>query len=223
VRRPAAPWTETVHSLLRHLWSAGLPVPEPLGIEGTVEHVRLVPGAAGEEAWPHQVTIGAVRSAGALLRAVHDATRGWAPPAGARWGVPSEGGPIICHGDPKPPNFSWRTGTAVGLFDWDAARPAGPTSDLAYALYWFAPFDVDDAELARRRLPTKVDAPARIDAFLDGYGWTAPLDVLEVVTRRRRQSVDEVVRLGAQGVQPQAKWVGAGWPQRWSTDPRLPG
>lgn len=48
VRRPSAPWTETVHSLLGHLFAAGLPVPEPLGIEGAVELVRLVPGAAGE-------------------------------------------------------------------------------------------------------------------------------------------------------------------------------
>lgn len=221
--RPAAPWTGTVHSLLRHLHATGLPVPEPLGVEGRVERLRLVPGAGGEDAWPHQVSLSAVRSAGALLRAVHDASQGWVPPTGARWAVPSAGGSVICHGDPKPPNFAWRAGAAVGLFDWDAARPAAPTSDIAYALYWFAPFDVDDAELARRALPMTVDAGARIDAFLDGYGWTAPLDVLEVVTERRRQAVDEVVLLGGQGVMPQARWVEAGWPERWRTDPRLPG
>ncbi|WP_392543000.1 phosphotransferase enzyme family protein [Oryzobacter telluris] len=223
VRRPAAPWTETVHSLLSHLRAAGLPVPEPLGIEGSVEQVRFVPGAAGDEAWPHQVSVGAVRSAGALLRAVHEATRGWVPPPSARWAVGSEGGPTICHGDPKPPNFAWRDGAAVGLFDWDVARPAPPTSDIAYALYWFAPFDDDDAELARRGLPINVDARARIDAFLEGYGWTEPFDVLEAVAFRRRQAVDEVIHLGAQGVMPQAQWVDDGWPQQWRKGPQLRG
>ncbi len=223
MRRPAAPWTETVHSLLSHLRAAGLPVPEPLGIEGSVEQVRFVPGAAGDEAWPHQVSVGAVRSAGALLRAVHEATRGWVPPPSARWAVGSEGGPTICHGDPKPPNFAWRDGAAVGLFDWDVARPAPPTSDIAYALYWFAPFDDDDAELARRGLPINVDARARIDAFLEGYGWTEPFDVLEAVAFRRRQAVDEVIHLGAQGVMPQAQWVDDGWPQQWRKGPQLRG
>ena len=58
VRRPAKPWTPTVHSLLGHLYAAGLPVPEPLDLDENTETVRLLPGAAGQDAWPHQVSLG---------------------------------------------------------------------------------------------------------------------------------------------------------------------
>ena len=85
----------------------------------------------------HQLDLAGVRSAGALLRAVHDASRSWSPPPDAVWAVPSFPGPVICHGNPQPANLAWRAGRAVGLFDWDAARPAEPLSDVAAALLWF--------------------------------------------------------------------------------------
>lgn len=221
VRRPVSPWTETVHSLLAHLYAAGLPVPEPLGVDGSHEILRLVPGDAVELAWPHQSSLSGVRSAGSLLRAIHVATQSWTPPPAAQWAVPSEGGPVVCHGDPKPTNMAWRDGVASGLFDWDMARPASEVSDVAYALYWLAPFDVDEAERQRRHLPETRDATARIEALLDGYGWTGPLDAMRAVADRRAQAVDEVVYLGERGHMPHAAWVDAGWPDRWRTRPRL--
>ena len=217
VRRPAAEWTPSVHALLQHLVDAGLPVPEPLDIADGVETVRWLPGDAGEEAWPHQTSLAGVRSAGRLLRAVHDATLTWSPPDGAVWAVPAEPGSagVLCHGDPKPPNMTWDRNRATGLFDWDDARPAPRLSDVAYALQWIAPFFEDDAELRRRGLPTEVDVMGRAEAFLEGYGWSDPIDVLAVVTARRRQAIDEVTHLGRRGVEPQATWVAQGWPERW--------
>jgi len=204
IRRPAAEWTGTVHSLLQHLFDAGLPVPEPLGIEAGVETVRRLPGDAGEDAWPHQLTIDAVRSAGQLLRAVHDATLSWSPSPGAVWAVPAEPGSagLLCHGDPKPPNMVWQAHRAVGLFDWDVARPASRLSDVAYALTWISPFYEEQTELRRRGLPPNVDVMARAEAFLDGYGWSEPLDVFAAVTTRRRQAIDEVDHLGQRGHEP---------------------
>ncbi|GGL45327.1 hypothetical protein GCM10012283_29940 [Phycicoccus endophyticus] len=128
----------------------------------------------------------------------------------------------MCHGDPKPTNMAWRDGVAIAVFDWDMARPAPEVSDVAYALYWFAPFDVDEAELRHRHLSKTFDAHARIEAFLDGYGWTGPLDVMQAVADRREQAVKEVVYLGERGHMPHAAWVDAGWPDRWRTEPRLP-
>lgn len=215
VRRPVKPWTATVQALLGHLFGLGLPVPEPLGYDDRLEYVRLVEGDAGQAAWPHQVDLGGVRSAGALLRAVHDATRDWQPPADAVWSVPHRSGPVICHGDPQPANLTWRSGRAVGLFDWDAARPADPLDDVAYALIWLTPFTSDPAELERRGLPRAPDRRARADAFLDGYGWADPLDVAEAAVRRHELAIDEVVWLGERGHQPHADWVAEGWPARW--------
>ena len=120
VRRPRTPWTETVHALLHHLRAAELPVPEPLGIDESFEHVSLVPGLDGDSAWPDGVCVDGARSLGQLLRRVHDATAGWTPPRGATWSVPHSNGAVICHGDPKPANAAW-----------DAARPGEHVDDLA--------------------------------------------------------------------------------------------
>lgn len=215
VRRPVKPWTPTIQSLLGHLHDRGLPVPEPHGFDREHEYVGLVPGDAGPDAWPHQATLDGVRSAGTLLRTIHDATADWRPPADAVWSVPHAGGTVICHGDPQPANMAWRDGSAVGLFDWDAARPGEPRDDIAYALLWLAPFEADPAELRRRGFTAVPDRRARIAAFLAGYGWHRPFEVLNQVLRRRVQAIDEVVWLGHRGHQPQAGWVADGWPARW--------
>jgi hypothetical protein len=98
VERPAKPWTQTLHALLHHLHGSGLPVPEPFDVGGGVERVTLVPGAAGSDAWAQQLSVESVRSAGRLLRRVHDATVGWVPPADANWAVPFLPGDVIGHG-----------------------------------------------------------------------------------------------------------------------------
>ncbi|MET0692418.1 MAG: phosphotransferase [Propionibacteriaceae bacterium] len=215
VRRPAKPWTPTIQSLLQHLHGKGLPVPKPLGYDSELEYVRLVEGDAGDAAWPHQRDLAGVRSAGALLRQVHDASAGWTPPATSVWSVPFQPSPIICHGDPQPANFAWRDGQAVGLFDWDAARPGGPLGDVAYALLWFIPLNADEDELVRRGFLAVPDRQARAEAFLEGYGWSAALDVTEAAVARHGQAIDEVVWLGDRGHEPHASWVAAGWPDRW--------
>lgn len=215
VRRPAKPWTGTVQSLLGHLHRRGLPVPEPRGFDATYEYVGLVEGDAGVDAWPHQLSLDGVRSAGALLRRIHDATADWQPPSDAVWSVPHSAGTVICHGDPQPANMAWQDGQAVGLFDWDAARPGQPLNDIAYALTWLTPFEVDAAELERRGFTEAPDRRARIAALLDGYGWREPFDVVDAVVQRHSQAIDEVVWLGEHGHQPHAGWVADGWPARW--------
>jgi hypothetical protein len=102
VRRPAAAWTSTVHSLLRHLRASGVPgIPEPLAINEGEERLRLVPGASGADCWAPQATEQGLRSAARLLRTVHDAARTWIPPTEARWALPpvADADCTICHGD----------------------------------------------------------------------------------------------------------------------------
>ena len=102
------------------------------------------PGDCGPDAWRHQASEAAVRSAGALLRRVHDATEGFEPPEGAEWAfAPTPGATVITHGDPGPWNFVWRDGEAVALVDWDYAVPAPAMDDVAYAVDTFAPLRPD--------------------------------------------------------------------------------
>ena len=109
----------------------------------------------------------------------------------------------------------WQQHRAVGLIDWDDARPAPRLSDVAYAMTWIGPFFEDATEVSRRGLRVKVDVMARANALLQGYGWTGPLDILAAVTARRKQAIGEVAYLGALGIEPSATWVAEGWPQRW--------
>ncbi|MGI8491210.1 MAG: phosphotransferase family protein [Acidimicrobiales bacterium] len=127
----------------------------------------------------------------------------------------TEPGTVICHGDPKPPNMVWQQHHAVGLIDWEDARPAQRISDVAYAMTWISPFFEEDAVLRRRGLPADVDVMGRAEAFLRRYGWSEPLDILAAVTARRQEAIKEVVYLGAQGIEPSATWVAEGWPKRW--------
>lgn len=216
VRRPRKPWTPTVHALLRHLRAQGLPVPEPLAIDDETEVVSLVPGTDGDQAWPDHLTPEAARSLGTLLRRVHDATSSWEPPSDACWSVPWTASATICHGDPKPGNVTWSDERATGIFDWDAARPGPPISDLAYALLWVMPAPI--SPLTPVTAPQ--DARARADALLEGYGWDRETEPLTVALSRHEQAIDEVEWLGAHGHEPHATWVREGWPTRWRQDLR---
>lgn len=218
VIRPRKPWTPTVHQLLRFLVAESVVVPEPIDLDDHVERVRFVEGDGGEECWPHQLSLAGVASAGELLRRVHDATKAWTPPPDAVWSVSFTAGSVICHGDPQPANMAWVDGRAVGLFDWDAARPGERIDDVAYALEWLAPFETDPAELRRRGFTEEPDRKSRIEAFLKGYGWTEPVDILQAVLVRKQKAITEVVELGAAGHEPHATWVAEGWPARWAAN-----
>ena len=55
VSRPVSRTTTTVHSFLRHIRAQGLEcVAEPLGVNGDVETLSFIAGAAGGDAWYHQ-------------------------------------------------------------------------------------------------------------------------------------------------------------------------
>lgn len=116
VRRPRGPWTDTVHSFLRHLESEGFDgAPRVFGVdESGREVLEFVPGTIP---WPedHFALLGtdeAMHEAGRLLRRFHDAAATFRPPKDAHWRDPhrqddaaafeDERGTIICHNDPGP-------------------------------------------------------------------------------------------------------------------------
>ena len=88
VVRPAAPWSRTVHALLRHLSSVGFRgCPEVVGDGFDDEGREVLTWVEGEvvapRPWdePEEVLFGI----GALLRDLHAATASFAVPEGARW------------------------------------------------------------------------------------------------------------------------------------------
>ncbi|WP_405151819.1 aminoglycoside phosphotransferase family protein [Sphaerisporangium sp. NBC_01403] len=183
VRRPVRPFTMTVQAYLAHLHAAGFPhAPVPLGIDdqgrevlsfvpGDVPREPLPPETAGEE-----VLVGLAR----LVRGLHDAAQGWAPPQDAVWGgIPgasatgstSDGEPVVVgHRDYCPGNVVFRDGLPAALIDFDLAKPTSKVDDLANALYYWAPLlDPEDRSPAFAGL----DIPRRVAVFAGAYGMTA--------------------------------------------------
>jgi Phosphotransferase enzyme family len=231
VLRPVRPWTPTVHALLRHLCEQGLTsVPEPVGIEGDVEAVRLIPGDAGVDAWQHQHDEEGVRSAAALLRQIHDASRGFVPPDGGQWALPAEpGAEVVCHGDPGPWNMVWHGSRAVALIDWDFAHPAAALGDVAYALEYFTPFRSDGVACDStdgHHFPVPPDRRARLSAFASAYGLASTAGLVDRVIDRQAVTMTQVQYLAEQQVQPQRSWVEEGFLDelrsrvRWSRENR---
>lgn len=213
VLRPARPWSATVHALLAHLHASGLDcVPEPVGIRDGIEAVTYLEGDAGADALPHHVTDSAVRSAAELLRRVHDATTAFEPPVDAVWAfAPTPGARVVCHGDPAPWNFVWRAGVAVGLIDWDQASPAGSLDDVAYALDTFTPFRPDEVATGQHGFPTPPDRRARLRAFTSAYGIEDATGLVDRVVEREQQTVERVLALAEQRLEPWAGWVRQGY------------
>jgi Ser/Thr protein kinase RdoA (MazF antagonist) len=218
VRRPAHPWTPTVHAFLGHLRAQGLDcVPEPRSIDGDVETVSYLPGASGRDGWFAQHSSAGLRSAARLLRTIHDASRGWSPPDDALWSGPEVPGNdrVMCHGDPGPWNFVWDRDEAIGLIDWDFLHPGPPLDDVAYALRWFAPARSDEHALDWHHFPAVPDRRQRVREFLEAYGdlpgFDLPtFDLVDAMASRVERTVQIATALAAQGIEPQRTWVADG-------------
>ncbi|MCM2580134.1 phosphotransferase [Streptomyces meridianus] len=169
VRRPTGPWTPAVHALLDHLAAAGFRgAPRAHGIdEQGREVLDFVPGQIGTLSGCDGARPGA---AGRLLRAFHDATAGFVPPAGAIWYFPPhEPAEVVCHGDAAPYNMVFRDGLPVAFIDFDTAHPGPRIRDVAYAAYRFVPLTTAPAEGA---MPLAEQA-RRLRLFADAYGLAA--------------------------------------------------
>lgn len=240
VTRPAGPWTPTVHALLEHVAGHGVPVPRPLGSDGCRETLSLVPGISGDERWGGSpLPAAACASAGALLRRFHDASTSFVPPDGASWitgcYAKEDGGAggaadaaraseapgvfeVILHGDPKPGNMAWKGNEAVGLFDFDDARPGRRVDDVAYALKWIIPFNGDVATLRHLNSDGETAMRERATAFLRGYGWQGPFDVARLAVGAHERSINEVEWGAAGGLEPQRTWVATGETATWRAE-----
>lgn len=88
----------------------------------------------------------------AMLRELHDITRGT---------VIASGGECLVHGDAGPFNVVMQRGMPVGLIDWDNVHPGDPMEDVGYAGWTWCIFNAQD-------IPVE-DQARRLRSFSDGY------------------------------------------------------
>ena len=186
VRRPVRPFTATVQAYLAHLHQAGFTAaPVPLGVdEQGREVLSYVPGEVPRNPLPPETAGDEVLVALArLIRALHEASAGWTPPADAVWGgIPGTGGPpplgpdgepeLVSHRDYCPGNVVFRDGLPAALIDFDLAKPTTRLYDLVNALWYWAPLR-DPAD--RAPAFAGADVPRRAAVFAGAYGMTAGL------------------------------------------------
>jgi hypothetical protein len=208
VRRPAQPWTATVHSVLRHLEELGFRgAPHARGFdEQGRERLTFLPGTTlGEpQRWPDWVRSDeAVRQVGVWLRRLHDATASYRPPGDAVWftGRAWQPGMVIGHLDAAPWNAVWADGALVGFVDWDTASPARPEDDLAFSALTWVPLLT--AEIAA---PAGFDDPddrsRRFHRFLDAYGYTGEPTAIRTALLARVDRNVAMIRELAEGGEP---------------------
>ena len=142
-------------------------VPEPFGIDDQGREILSYrPGEVGNYPLPSWLwTEEILAQAGALLRRVHDASRGFSEPT-AVWQLPGhQPVEVICLNDVAPYNMVFQSGRIVGLIDLDTASPGPRIWDLAYLAYRLVPF-VEDAEVEM----TGPERSARLGRLIDAYG-----------------------------------------------------
>ncbi|MDT0343156.1 phosphotransferase [Streptomyces litchfieldiae] len=222
VRRPAGPWTPSVHALLTHLHEAGYPAaPRPLGIdEQGREVLTFAPGAT---VWPERFPLMApderLARVARLIRDFHDAVAGFTPPPDARWNVliPADGDEIIAHHDLAPWNLVIDDATDTWTFiDWDAAGPGTRLWDIAYAVRGFAPLSANAAY--QRPDP---DAAARLRLFADAYGLDDEADrraLVPLLGVRSRSMHDFLREQSRRGTLPWARLWEEGHGDAWRGD-----
>ncbi|WP_433291091.1 phosphotransferase [Actinoplanes sp. CA-030573] len=208
VRRPAQPWTATVHTVLRHLADAGFDgAPRARGFdEQGRERLTFLPGetlgGSAGPAWPPWLrSDDALRQVGAWLRRLHDTTASYRPPADAVWftGRPWQPGLVIAHLDAAPWNAVWSGDTLAGFVDWDTAGPSEPEGDLAFSALTWAPLLT--ASIAGPAGFTDPAGPRRrFHLLLDAYGYRGDRRAIRAaVLGRVERNVAVIRELAATG------------------------
>lgn len=174
VYRPQAPWTPSVHALLRHLGSVGYRGSPRLVGSGTDaagrQQLRYV---NGELVHPYSWSDTGVVEVARLLRELHEATATFDPPQGARWmhwyTHRPKADPVFGHGDVGPWNIVARDGVPVAFIDWEFAGPVDRLDEVAEAVRLNCQLHGDDLAALRGLPPPEVRA-RQVALFVDSYG-----------------------------------------------------
>jgi hypothetical protein len=196
VHKQAAPWTPTVHALLRHLEKAGVDgVPRALGFdEQGRQMLSYLPGEVigDRDPWPAWAYADStLAQVGTWIRRIHDATAVFTPPEDERWftGRTMQPGWIVGHQDAAPYNAVMDGDRLVGFFDWDIASPSPRDDDLAFSALLWVPLTAQQAGEPSGRHDAG-DRSRRLHLLLDAYRYDSdrrPFGAA-IVGRARRQA-----------------------------------
>lgn len=215
VRRPAGPWTPSVHALLTHLHERGFTgAPRPHGLDERGREVLEF--VEGEVLWPDRAglldPLAAVARVARLVRDFHDAVAGFTPPPDACWQrlIPADRETIIAHHDLAPWNLVAGPDRWV-FIDWDTAAPGSPLWDVAYAVHGVVPLVAS---------APRADAAVRLRCFADAYGLDEAQreELVPMLARRTRSMHDFLVARAAVGDQPWARLCQEGHAEVWLAD-----
>ncbi|MBA4864335.1 aminoglycoside phosphotransferase family protein [Streptomyces sp. PSKA54] len=175
VRRPASaasPFVAAVLGLLERRGFTG--APRYLGRDQTGRDMfSYVPGWVPDKLRPW--TDAQVAAAGALARAMHEATRGSGLVGRHQ---------VVCHHDLGPNNAVFQDGMPVAFIDFDMAAPGSPLEDVGYMAWLWC-------------VSSKAEAPpvdgqaAQVRVLTDAYGLAGP---------ERDQLVDAMLERQARNV-----------------------
>jgi aminoglycoside phosphotransferase (APT) family kinase protein len=180
----AGPWSRTVQALLGHLNAAGFhqaPAYVARDEDAGTETLRFIPGQAG--IYPlsaAQRSDEALVNVARTIRAMHDASSGFAAPDAGRWryraAIPAE---IDCigHNDLGPYNVVYDGTGVAAIIDWDFAGPSSRAWDLCYAAHRFVPLSAPRSTRAFGWDPVP-DQAARLRLFTQAYGGDIALPYL---------------------------------------------
>ncbi|GAA1716887.1 aminoglycoside phosphotransferase family protein [Brachybacterium phenoliresistens] len=206
VRKPWTPSAAGVLDFMAHVRAQGVDLPEPRGRDAQGRMVtEFVPGPIALDGPP--LTRGELGRAGAMIRAIHDASESFRPAAPLPAGIlPVEGADLICHNDLTPWNLV--VGERWVFIDWDGAGPSTRLWDLAYSAQAFTLNDATADPAA---------AAADLAALVDGYGADAALrDALPAaMARRTRAMLDLLESSHRAGREPWGSMFVSGHGEHW--------
>ncbi len=208
VRKSWTAATPSVIAFVEAIRAAGVDAPTLMGRDAAGRQVQeLVPGRLAMDADP--LSLPELHRVGALVRAIHDASARYVPPADAVWetAIPAPGADLVCHNDLAPWNLM--TGERWVFIDWDAAAPSTRLWDLAYAAQTFTLSDVS-------REPEK--AARGLAAFVDGYSADRRMrEQLPDALSRRTEAMSELLYSSKlAGREPWASMFADGHGEHWN-------
>ena len=212
VLRPANPNSESLHTFLRSLRTAGFAgASEPVAIEPDGrERLRFIEGDVPLPPYPSWAqTDDALASIARLMRRFHEASAAFRAGADAtwsrRWATRAVGRSSATTTSASRTSCS--EGVAVGLLDFDFAAPGRAVYDLAQMARMCVP--VDDDLSASRLGWLSADRPARLRLAADAYG-------LDVAARRELfEIVSDSIARGGEFVRRRVEAGDPGFVRMW--------
>jgi hypothetical protein len=206
VRRPAGPWSPTVHALLRHIRRRGFDLaPEPLGYDDSGREIlSFIPGTTvgWSLPWPDLIRgDDLLEEVGAMTARYHRAVIDFRPEGTVAWQwapAPLRPAELVCHNDLAPYNVVLAGGRLQGVIDWDLAGPGSPLSELAFVAWQWVPLH-GPFVTALMGWSHPPDRARRLRLLLDAYGLTDRTGFIDEVIDRIGYNRAIMMRKAAEG------------------------